>query len=552
MRQPGAAVREMVDTPSTIDVYIGDNRILRQAVGPGPVDISNLTYLAGRRDVRVVVRDAFGRERETTFPFYFADRGLAAGVHDYNYGVGALRRDLSGLRGSYGNPMLSAYHRVGLNDVVTAGAELQASRDVGNAGPGVTLRMDRLGILSVAALASYDRVRDRTGGAAALGYTFIGERWSGGLFARAATREFTPVGLLADGQPPPQSDAGFSFSYTSARYGTFTASASERRPRFEERTRNFSLGYSYSINRSWQLQALLRRSDGPRSEREAFISLQYSDGTHLGRATYRESAEQQGALVQFGTYQPIGEGLGYTLTAESVRAPEGDRTTLTPEFIWNTPYAALQGSVIQTQETSTGSTSAYQLSLSGSIATVGGQVGFSRVAEDSFAVVRIVPPIPGVRVYLNEQPMGRTDGAGRLFLPRLVSSIVNGISIDDRDLPLERSLDKRVANVVPWPRGGVVVDFEAPVRRSIDGVFFFRRGDSWRPLVNAIVRVAAPSGEMLVQTGNAGEFYLEGLAAGDHRGTVELEGRSCSFTLRVPASDEAQLRLPNVQTCSPS
>ena len=552
VRQPGATIRETVDMPSTIDVYVGDNRILRQAVGPGPVDISNLTYLAGRRDIRIVVRDALGHERETTFPFYFADRGLAAGVHDYNYGLGVVRRDLSSLRGSYGNLMLAAFHRAGLNNVVTAGAELKATRDIGNAGPGITLRLDRFGIVSLAALASYDRVRERTGGAAALGYTFLGHRWSGGLFARAASRDFTPVGTAGDGQPPSLSDVGVSFSYTTPGFGTFTVSASERRPRLEGRTRSASVGYSYTINRWWQLQALWRRSDGPRSEREALLSLQYSDGSHLGRATYRENNDQDMALVSFGTYQPVGEGFGYTVTGESVRSPEGNRQTLTPEFLWNTPYASVQGSVIQTKDTAAGSTQAYQVALNGSLAAVGGQVGFSRAAEDAFAVVRIVPPLEGVRVYLNEQAMGRTGPLGRLFLPRLVSSIANGITIDVRDLPIERSLDRRVASVVPWPRGGVVVDFEAPLRLSVEGVFLHDQRGSWRPLANGVVKVAGPAGEIEVQTGQAGEFYFEHLPPGEHRATLHFEGRRCEFTLRVPQSDEPQLRLADVRTCAPS
>ncbi len=552
VRQPGAGVQEMIDVPSTISVYIGDNRILRQAVGPGPVDISNITYLAGRRDVRIVVRDAFGRERETSFPFYFADRGLAAGVHDYNYGVGVVRRDLSSARGSYGDLAIAAFHRAGLNNVVTAGAQVQATREVANVGPSLTLRTDRLGVLSLAVLASRDRVRARSGGSGALGYSFLAGAWSAGAFARYASRDFAPITVPVGGEPPPLRDLGASVSWTSQGYGTFTASLGDRRKRDEPPVRSASLGYSYAFSRNWQLQAIWRRSTGPLPLREALLSLQYADREHVARLSYREENDRRAAQLQFGNFQPVGEGFGYNVNGEVVQSPDGSRRILTPELLWNTPYASLQGSVAQTTGTQSGSFGVYQLALSGSIAVVGDRVGFSRLVEDSFAIARVNPPMEGVRVYLNEQLMGRTGRNGELFLPRLVSSIVNSISIDDRDLPIERSLDRRVASTVPWPRSGVLVTFEAPLRRSVAGVMRYRPGAEWKPLEYVLVRVATPKGDVEVPTGRGGEFYVENLPPGDYAATVEADPRRCTFTLRIPASEEPDLKLPDVQTCTPA
>ncbi len=552
VRQPGAGMQEMIDVPSTIDVYIGDNRILRQAVGPGPVDISNITYLAGRRDVRIVVRDAFGRERETSFPFYFADRGLAAGVHDYNYGVGVVRRDLSSARGSYGDLAVAAFHRAGLNDVVTAGAQVQATREVANVGPSLTLRTDQLGAVSLAVLASRDRERGRSGVSGSLGYSFLTGAWSVGAFGRYSSRDFAPISVPVGAEPPPLRDLGASISWTSSGYGTFTATLGERRKREEAPVRSASLGYSYSFSRNWQLQAIWRRSDGALPLREALLSLQYADREHVARISYREENDRRAAQVQFGNFQPIGEGFGYNVNGEVVQSPAGSRRTLTPEFLWNTPYASFQGSVAQTTGTESGSFGIYQLALSGSIAVVGDRFGFSRLIEDSFAIARVTPPMEGVRVYLNEQLMGRTARNGELFLPRLVSSIVNAISIDDRDLPIERSLDRRVHSTVPWPRSGVLVTFEAPVRRSVAGVLRFGEGALRKPLEYVMVRVATPRGDIEVPTGRGGEFYVENLPPGDYAATVEADPRRCTFVLRIPASEAADLQLPDVQACTPA
>ena len=86
--------------------------------------------------------------------------------------------------------------------------------------------------------------------------------------------------------------------------------------------------------------------------------------------------------------------------------------------------------------------------------------GLSRPIEDSFAVARIEPPIPNVRVYLNQQESGRTDSRGRVFLPRVVSYVENNVGIDDRDVPIEHAIegfavdaeDARGAGFVPVNR----------------------------------------------------------------------------------------------------
>ena len=43
VRQPTASFRAAVDLPSQVDVYVGNNRIYRQNVGPGPFELGNLS-----------------------------------------------------------------------------------------------------------------------------------------------------------------------------------------------------------------------------------------------------------------------------------------------------------------------------------------------------------------------------------------------------------------------------------------------------------------------------------------------------------------------------
>ncbi len=83
-RYPGFALTGAATTPSTVDVYVNGNLVKREAVAPGTFQLSNIVLPAGNGTTRVVVRDAFGQEREITRRLLRVDlrpREGAVGVH---------------------------------------------------------------------------------------------------------------------------------------------------------------------------------------------------------------------------------------------------------------------------------------------------------------------------------------------------------------------------------------------------------------------------------------------------------------------------------------
>jgi outer membrane usher protein FimD/PapC len=44
--------------------------------------------------------------------------------------------------------------------------------------------------------------------------------------------------------------------------------------------------------------------------------------------------------------------------------------------------------------------------------------------------------------------------------------------------------------------------------------------------------------EIIFPTGKGGEFYLENVPPGTYRALAEIPGKSCSFDLTVPETDE--------------
>ncbi|MEK6696150.1 MAG: fimbria/pilus outer membrane usher protein, partial [Candidatus Deferrimicrobiota bacterium] len=173
----------------------------------------------------------------------------------------------------------------------------------------------------------------------------------------------------------------------------------------------------------------------------------------------------------------------------------------------------------------------------GGVAFVGETIGFSRPITDSFGLVS-VGGLEGIRVYHNNQEMGRTDGRGKLFLPSLGSYYENRISIADKDVPIEYSLREVLKVVSPPLRSGSRIPFEVKRIQAVTGTLGLRRDGEWKPAEYVEVRLPVEGREIAFPTGKGGEFYVEDLGPGTHVATVEQEGKRCLFEMKVPATDD--------------
>lgn len=549
VHQPTASFRTMVETPSQVDVYVGGNRIYRQAVGPGPVEIGNLTYLLGQRDLHLVVRDAFGRERQVDLPFYFGSRSLAPGLQDFSYSAGWLREGLATPHDGYGPAAFSAMHRVGLTDRLTAGFQAEGTRDFVTAGPSLVLRSDRLGELSLAALATRARGLAGTPAAAAVNYTWQSGGFAVALGVRRADGAFRILQPGDAAGPLRVSDSG-SVSYSRERWGTVSLFALRTRSHLGEDTRSMGVGYSVPLRRDLTLQASWRRVTGIDDRREAFIGLQYMPTPKItSLASVRNDSGTRVYSVQAGSLLPEGEGAAWRVTAESSQGEGGTTAHVSPEMTYQGRYATVDAHVDSSSSLGERTTS-YTASVSGAVAFVGGRAGFSRPIEDSFALVRIEPPLQDIRVYLNRQEIGRTGPAGELFVPRVVSYVENHLAIDDRDVPIDHSLGEKGRVLVPSAGRGDVVAFHAPAVRGISGVLRVRRAGREEPLELTVFVVEAPGGPVEVPVGRGGDFYVENLPTGTYPARLEAAGHACTFAVTIPESHDAFIRLAPIVACT--
>jgi outer membrane usher protein len=154
----------------------------------------------------------------------------------------------------------------------------------------------------------------------------------------------------------------------------------------------------------------------------------------------------------------------------------------------------------------------------------------------------------GVRVYQNNQEIGRTDARGKVFLPTMGSYVENQISIADKDVPMDYSLGEINRLVSPPLRSGSVIRFDARKYQAVTGKLYAKVDGESRPVEYHEIRMETDGREIAFPTGKAGEFYLENLPPGTYPASFEYKGRMCVVGLKVPESGEAIIDLGGI-TC---
>jgi outer membrane usher protein len=178
-----------------------------------------------------------------------------------------------------------------------------------------------------------------------------------------------------------------------------------------------------------------------------------------------------------------------------------------------------------------------QASASGGFAMVAGHVFPSRRIDDSFAVVEVGDQ-SDVRIYRENQLIGRTDADGYMLVPGLRSYEDNSIRVEQADLPLDVTVDAMQVQAVPNFRSGVLLKF--PVERP-RGALLAVRLENGEPLpTGALVQRAGQQEEF--PSGTNGEVYVTRLQDNNQLRASWL-GKSCEFTVPYTQSNDPLPRL---------
>ena len=554
---PTPTIGGQATLPSVAELFVNGTSVARQAVAAGPFTINNVAAVSGLGEITLVVRDVLGREQVVVSSFYGSSQLLAPGLSDYSLAVGKLRYNYGTESNDYRDFTGTGYWRYGVTSRFTSAVNAEVSRRTANAGTGTTFLIPALAEANASISASrsnFARLADsdsKSGHAFALGVDRLTQTYGVGArfrYSSAFYRTVADGGAEQDGFKSNRLRREFNVyaSVSVGTYGSITANYLTQQkevasnPLFANATglatgltdtRVFAISYNLSLNQYGQI-SIGGSTSTERNNREPknrtfyvnyFLPLGslYSVGTSSSRAesslfdgsgqTVSRTARTTHLLtIQRGL--PEGEGYGF-------RAQVGSESLLRFEGMAAMRLATLGLEYAQSQDSR-----GIRASASGAISTVGGTVNASRRIADSFVVVD-AGGFSQVRVYLNNNLVGRTDDSGRLFIPSIRSYQAHTISIDATDLPMSAEIDQTKLEIVTARSTGTALAF--PVRRS--------SGAQLR-LLDAL-GIPIPAGAVVLLGGRTfpvaqdGEVFLLGLQAINEL-SVRIGNTGCR--LRVP------------------
>jgi outer membrane usher protein len=504
--------------PSSVDVFVNNQRVLTQQVLPGPFTVDNLPAVTGTGDVRVLIRDALGREQTLTQSFYSGPSLLASGLNQYSFNLGRMRENYAFTSFDYGPWIGSASLRRGLNDSVTleghAEFEARAARALGL---NLAARLGALGIGSMTVARGGDaQVSGWLGG---LAFERRGQLGSVAASTTYAADGFRQVGDLAISGARPKLRAVAQAGLNLGRTGTLSLAYARRTFRDLPAETALSLSHSARLGDAGYVSLTVSRSTGSLQSTSVYLTFT----TALGPRRTLEMTADGGSGVNVGSNElratlmqsaPIGTGAGWRLGATTAGNYDAD---------WQQQFETAD---VELETARNFNQTGQSVQLRGSATLLGGELRATRSINGSFALVEIAD-VPDLPVYVENQLVTHTDSRGRAMLHNLRSYDANRISIEPEDLPIDTSLATRTLVIQPAYRSGVIARF--PVEHVSPGVFRLLLED----------RKPVPTGASVAFNGGTFAVALEGLTyvtTFDHGvgGTATWDGGRCVFRLDPP------------------
>ncbi len=141
--------------PSTLDLYVNQQKIYSGLVPSGPFDIKQLPFISGN-EVTLVTTDATGQQSITKKPYYFSSKILAKGINEFSVDVGVPRYNYGLYSNDYDDATFaSGAIRYGYSNSLTLSGGVEASTDgLSNVGTGFAKNLFGVGVINADIAAS--------------------------------------------------------------------------------------------------------------------------------------------------------------------------------------------------------------------------------------------------------------------------------------------------------------------------------------------------------------------------------------------------------------
>ena len=545
LTSPSFSYQGSVNRPTQADVYIDGVRVRSVNINPGEYNFRDLYYFSGMHDVEIRLRDQFGYGEKVNLPFYFSNRQLKKGLFEFNYTMGVLR-SYTDFQNHYHDIGLSLFHRVGVTDRLTVSGNLEASRNYALISSTLLSKISRIGVVSSSFAFSSESSSASNGGAFHLNYEYGGRDVSivTSMFFR--TQDFghrMSDDGVAIGTHQLKETQSLSISTLIGRRTSLLANVSRNRFYDEPESIRFSLSSNWNIDKHSQVSLSLLNTVKNGSFNPG-VSVTYS---YNFNRSYASSVGINGNEDQFKQQLSIrrtqvkAEDVSAQLIIDNNESSQSVDTAMQ----YHNNYGALSISHLRKYSDIADTASCSDIRFNGALTFMDNRLYTTNTTGDGYALVK-TSGYANVRVYKNNQLVGKTSEKGNLLVPNIAPYGENTIKIDDRDIPIDKHIETMQYIVSPKASMGTIVNFDIKQVFAIAGVLL----ESGEPVRQAELIFRGYKNEFFSYTGPDGDFYVENLPLGTYEVDVENVTQFCSAFIDVKARDEAFTELGNIN-CEP-
>jgi outer membrane usher protein len=517
--------------PSALDIYINGQLRRSERVDAGRYVLEDIPAINGAGQMQIVTRDVMGRQQVFAQDFYLATNLLRQGLSEYSLNLGVLRDDYALDNFEYGKLAVSANWRYGLRNNLTVESHGEYSDDTAMIGGGVQRLMSAGGSGSLALALSHSE--SGTGFRWQAGYGRQANVLSYNIDISGASPEFKTI---ADYGSPPSLQLLASAGKNLYEYGSLGVSLIHQEFHDDVSRTIWSATHSKTFNNFLSLTSYVSVISAETSDVSAGIRLSLPFGDHHRVAgSLSGSRDRLRADAEIRRAAPLGTGYGYHLGVS-----ESDNSFVDAGLLLQNEFGHYSMDLRSSSEA--GNT--WEVGASGSLAYLSGMISVTRQIRDAFAVVN-VGGIEGVRVYKENQEIGRTNENGQLFVPALRPYLGNQLRVELADIPLNARVGNPKSRATPYYRSGVVVNFDISITTNVLLRAVYPDGS---PLPEGAIASVRQTGEQY-PVGMDGALYLQGI---DRSTEIEIRWNSvsCDIDVPYPTGTEVISRLGDV-ICRP-
>ncbi|AZB93834.1 fimbrial biogenesis outer membrane usher protein [Acinetobacter pittii] len=457
--------------PSTLDLYVNQQKIYSGLVPSGPFDIKQLPFISGN-EVTLVTTDATGQQSITKKPYYFSSKILAKGINEFSVDVGIPRYNYGLYSNDYDDATFaSGAIRYGYSNSLTLSGGAEASTDgLSNLGTGFAKNILGIGVINADIAAS--QYKDENGYSTLLG---LEGRISKNISFNTSYRKVfdnyfdlarvSQVRYLKDNQINAESQnylnysaladeifrAGINYNFY-AGYGIYLG---YNQIKYSDNSyKLLSTNLSGSLDKNWGFYASAYKDYENHKDYGVYFALRYTPSSKVNAITSVSSDSGSLRYRQeiFGLSEPQIGSFGWGGYVE--RDQDANENNASVYASYRARAAYLTG-----RYNRFGDNDQVAVSATGSLVAAAGRIFAANEIGDGYAVVTNAGPQS--QILNGGVNLGTTDKSGRFLIANLRPYMSHHIYLDPSYLPLEWEVSSTKQTAFVGYRQGTLVDFGA-------------------------------------------------------------------------------------------